>query len=904
MSAFLERYAQLFVDKKAEAELKFHLCYISAKTLSQDLPKDKPWFKDYEISFKRGIFAGGWVYKHLSKCMGSKRHSDKLLALDLNRSKFAMPKISSSFQDTVRQDYLKKMTNPPPEPCIRACAQGDTESTDFVERYQAKIRDKILEIVRKVYPLNCFKANITVPSLSACYELSSRQGGQIGALMSAWLQTLDASAIAKELDSARQPGEIITEEQIYVRTRPGFSINRRQVDPNLTPLKEPIIVRSFPHYDRIIADEKGQKSAIQSEYSILLSYYVSLFQDWVITECERHSGPIKVKPHGIPEPLKVRTITKGEAAMVYLCTQLQKTMHKYLRRTNVFQFTGHPDTVDYIAQTFPTSCEEGYEYVAGDMDGATDNIHPWASRWCWDCIAGRLGISGHLRELGGQLLTEHLFFDTEKHFAIPESEWTLKTGIKAGSTPISRLQQCGQLMGSPMSFPVLCIINAACWMVAHDVSVDTAFGPDSRLLINGDDIAYYGKSDLYHHWWNVNACVGLMPSLGKNVRSKDSIEINSHTYVVRRNTWRSEPYVNLAILQGIYRKGMDAGCKIVNPWFELEPNYRYLIRDFDIITANRLRSLFLEFHTPPEGIPEDIPVQFGGMGLLRPDGQVSLEAAQFVAYCLTTDLKQKFYGQRPKRPTCFHQVSRSDHVYLNPEGRRVCNSLKDVQTTYNDFIATTIKDLTCGSIEVASTYWNSNIEGLDDRESLRSVPNARSLLGVLIHYLVKTVPGTEVNRFRTLDGLNDFSPFNLILDTVYQGRIHSYTDRVRRVLSSEGFKRAKQWLTPASYGTCSQYNVQTVKVPIFTPHAVQEPRPYYGTANALLEKPILIDVDTSVQWLEITSSFGRVPETTSYSRFISVKGMNAYEMWLRERSEGNRGERMIHRRKVESGLLG
>jgi hypothetical protein len=97
-------------------------------------------------------------------------------------------------------------------------------------------------------------------------------------------------------------------------------------------------------------------------------------------------------------------------------------------------------------------------------------------------------------------------------------------------------QENGQLMGNPLSFPILCVCN----YVAYHVSWEQYLGREltvkevSQLhyvLINGDDILFRSNPEHYSVWKRVVDSVGLTPSVGKNFFHSRVAQINSELFI-------------------------------------------------------------------------------------------------------------------------------------------------------------------------------------------------------------------------------------------------------------------------------------------------------------------------------------------------------------------------------------
>jgi len=92
----------------------------------------------------------------------------------------------------------------------------------------------------------------------------------------------------------------------------------------------------------------------------------------------------------------------------------------------------------------------------------------------------------------------------------------------------------GSMMGNLVSFPLLCLINKACF----DIVCDIMHGPFSRRKgkFNGDDCLFNANQQFYDLWVEVTSTFGLVVNHEKTGRSSRWLELNSHTYdaVARR----------------------------------------------------------------------------------------------------------------------------------------------------------------------------------------------------------------------------------------------------------------------------------------------------------------------------------------------------------------------------------
>lgn len=197
-------------------------------------------------------------------------------------------------------------------------------------------------------------------------------------------------------------------------------------------------------------------------------------------------------------------------------------------------------------------------------------------------------------------------------------DWSLMPSIMtypASKTPSipsvpPTAQMCGQLMGHPLSFPLLCAINSACYNHAIVVwserekrrlvgTPEFLLGStDERVefrryihimmylkckflrkwcLINGDDLLACVPQSFKSVFYEVTADAGLVVSIGKNYFSRDVALINSQLYRVSGSDMVRVGYLNLKLVTGASVKtGESAATPVqvardVNKMFELAP---------------------------------------------------------------------------------------------------------------------------------------------------------------------------------------------------------------------------------------------------------------------------------------------------------------------------------------------
>jgi hypothetical protein len=223
----------------------------------------------------------------------------------------------------------------------------------------------------------------------------------------------------------------------------------------------------------------------------------------------------------VDEPLKVRNITKNNWQCGIL-KPLQKMIFSQMtseRNSEVFNLTYAPVSEENMSRIklFP-----GSKYVSGDYAAATDSIHSDVTETCIETILGNM--------------TGPLSRDTALMILARKSLTGLRVYTDSTSGE-SFVMKRGQLMGSLLSFPLLCIINFAIWRHSTELSTGEVCdgkgrgGEADHVLINGDDIGFAATRKQYESWKSLVPGVGLKPSAGKNYFTERFLMLNSRLYV-------------------------------------------------------------------------------------------------------------------------------------------------------------------------------------------------------------------------------------------------------------------------------------------------------------------------------------------------------------------------------------
>lgn len=230
----------------------------------------------------------------------------------------------------------------------------------------------------------------------------------------------------------------------------------------------------------------------------------------------------------IVEPLKVRTITAMDPITSHLSRPLQMKLWSYLQKTPVFSLIGEPisesvlDDLQERHRRYGPKYgipEEGADFVSGDYSAATDGLDIRLSKLFLETLLEKVPAGDELlRGIFRSALLEQIIL-------YPRNEMI---------DPVPQMN--GQLMGSVLSFPFLCLANLFSYAVSlgqgNREATKRLLGNSHALknlpvLINGDDILFRTTPAHYQSWLSEIARVGFVPSVGKNFVHSKFFTVNS-----------------------------------------------------------------------------------------------------------------------------------------------------------------------------------------------------------------------------------------------------------------------------------------------------------------------------------------------------------------------------------------
>jgi len=243
-----------------------------------------------------------------------------------------------------------------------------------------------------------------------------------------------------------------------------------------------------------------------------------------------------VTVEGIVEPLKLRTITKGPCHRKWLSQSLQREMADCLDRFQQFKLNKCSTDQRMIAW-LNSACERLHR----GQDKNTPDTPLW---WCsGDYKSATDSISIHHTKAALETLLECTSPDrvSEACKRLYRDELYEQLVQYPKGTDIPDVQQVnGQLMGSVLSFPILCVINfVAYWQSLEDHYGRTFSVNQVPCLIHGDDILFKTTHEHYALWSETIKQFGLKKSVGKNYFHPKVFTIDSELWVEGNESGRA-----------------------------------------------------------------------------------------------------------------------------------------------------------------------------------------------------------------------------------------------------------------------------------------------------------------------------------------------------------------------------
>jgi hypothetical protein len=498
---------EILAERAWVEEVKYFLCLPMARYLRND-PPNKPSSSD-------GFFPAGNLRRWFKARINAENNTNTHLWYSFLQAKRSCDPFSEAHAYSLFRDHFEALTKTDPylnfgrDP--EACAIIDdilgSESTTI-----------ILETVRKELESNNSLRHLPTAFLSsatnthACYERTRGHGGKVAHLRD--LVDLNPTGLEDhESDS-------VTSDCL-------FSMND-------------VLLYKNNKYKHVVVEKRcsSEYETWESLGKLDLNFLKRLpngeFTDWL---CELDESDLsytdfrkKVKRperflesetgtnlfcevRGVLEPLKCRMISKGEALPYSLCKPIQEALFKILKKMPCFRLIGR--TFDpTMLYDLAKDAKPDHEWLSIDYKAATDNLSWYFSYQ----IMRRLLVNfpSDIVELALKVLGPHVL-----SYPSPGGDRVDTWGVQTN----------GQLMGSILSFPILCLANLFVYLYVTKDEKGTLKSKLRRVLVNGDDMLYTGTPQTYLRHARISRAVGLELSVGKAYCHPRYANINSTSVV-------------------------------------------------------------------------------------------------------------------------------------------------------------------------------------------------------------------------------------------------------------------------------------------------------------------------------------------------------------------------------------
>jgi len=609
----------------------------------------KPWHHTQEldgtIHDHPGVLIGGRAYNFPNNL----KHKDSTLFVSfltsILYSKKGFPRPSTVFvQEECRKTFAKlTKANPMEEPVdVEAIFKQKLNWSELneidlkLDTHPKFLEKELRRTVREIFGVGTKeevkytvedRVRLCFPSTSANYLSNRLELGAVGSIL------MDPTL----MDGLREPGGHITKIS-YKRTR-------NEEEDEIEPLTQEINTFNLEQkYTKLWVRILG-RAAVEDKSTTLV---------------------------GLAEALKARVITKGPPFTYTILKSLQKVMWKTLTlsRNKIFTLVGSPVTEELLEQILG-EIHPGEILMSADYSDATNEIKSWASNIVADEISTALKLTRLEKKLFIASLTGHTIeIESDKAEEIKalialsqelrEAGYEVDSGEHIGSKKfgLRATQKSGQLMGSIVSFPILCICNAAMARLSIELSHNRNYKlSQTPMVVNGDDLLIKGTEQTYEIWKRVSAAIGLKESIGKTFVDTNYCNINSTSFyynptrkvhidddishqfpnvmgdpgdfeVYRR--YELIKYINMGIMKGVKRSQGKAGLvDDITGEYNLVARAKELafLSKMDNKTWPLIRDQFLERNVRSKShynqIPWFLPEWIGGLGLPKEYGSPS-----------------------------------------------------------------------------------------------------------------------------------------------------------------------------------------------------------------------------------------------------------------------------------------
>jgi len=216
-------------------------------------------------------------------------------------------------------------------------------------------------------------------------------------------------------------------------------------------------------------------------------------------------------PMIVPTGGKDRLVTQFSCLRSFL-KPLHEIMYRHLTDKTEWCLRGDVNP-ERVADFVPV---EGEIFVSGDYESASDNLNMNLTRVMLEAIRSNSSY-------------------------VPVSVWDAAATSLSSIFPSGETQQHGQMMGSLLCFPLLCLANYLSfrYVIRRPVPV----------LINGDDIVFRCRTNEKDEWVQSVGRSGLVLSMGKTMFHRSVFSLNSAYFISSKSSKpRFAPFIRSSCL--------------------------------------------------------------------------------------------------------------------------------------------------------------------------------------------------------------------------------------------------------------------------------------------------------------------------------------------------------------------
>jgi hypothetical protein len=347
----------------------------------------------------------------------------------------------------------------------------------------------------------------------------------------------------------------------------------------------------------------------------------------------------------ILEPLKCRLVSKGDTIPYYLAKPHQRAMWSHLASKPQFQLIGRPldlknkSEIRWLDELTRAGGLAFDKWVSGDYSAATDGLSQDVNRQAFEASLRAIWQKRCAREIASGKRDEYLRLLRQVMYSVCLNYPRSKEMTEEQAAQLDPVQMTnGQLMGSPLSFPILCAINLVGYWLALEEYTGRSWKLDQLpVLVNGDDILFKANDQFYEVWQRWVSRSGFTLSVGKNYIHPRVFSVNSQFYRVVGDSFEPVVAFDPGMVTGLVSKTGRTETRVL-PWTSrwnracassASPEWtmrRFMCAYSSQIAAtthNGLISMFL-------------PTHLGGLGLVQPEGWQAYRTGfqeQFGSWC-------------------------------------------------------------------------------------------------------------------------------------------------------------------------------------------------------------------------------------------------------------------------------